>query len=160
MASTNKTGRSRAAQGGVAVKEAPATKRAAAKTRTGKSAGTGGGANTAPVTARIVAVQDDLVEIEAQTGPDGELAQLVKNEVIHICPGELNERGEQERLKAEILRVRGACADAQVYESTRGVAVGDRVDQSGELLSVDLGPGLLGQVFDGLQAPLAKVAAE
>ena len=54
----------------------------------------------------------------------------------------------------------GACADAQVYESTQGVAVGDRVDQSGELLSVDLGPGLLGQVFDGLQAPLAKVAAE
>ncbi len=160
MATTKKTGRPQAAQGGVAVKEAPAAKRAGTRARTRKSGGPAAAAETGPVTARVVAVQDDLVEIEAQIGADGERAQLVKNEVIHICPSQLNERGEQERLKAEILRVRGACADAQVYESTQGVAIGDRVDQSGELLSVDLGPGLLGQVFDGLQAPLAKVAAE
>ncbi len=155
MAKSKSTGGSRAAQGGTAVKEAPV-----AKSKGRKSADSSAGANVPPVTARIVAVQDDLVEIEAQRGADGELAQLVKNEVIHICPSELNERGEQERLKAEVLRVRGACADAQVYESTHGVAVGDRVDQSGELLSIDLGPGLLGQVFDGLQAPLPKVAAQ
>ena len=160
MATTRKTGRRQAEQGGVAVKEAPAAKGAATRARTRKRGEPGAAAETGPVTARIVSVQDDIVEIEAQIGPDGERAQLVKNEVIHICPSQLNERGEQERLKAEILRVRGACADAQVYESTQGVAVGDRVDQSGELLSVDLGPGLLGQVFDGLQAPLAKVAAE
>jgi V/A-type H+-transporting ATPase subunit A len=111
-------------------------------------------------TARIVAVQDDLVEIEALEGLDGEPAQLVKNEMIYICPSVLNERGEQERLKAEVLRVRGVFADAQVYESTQGVAVGDAVEQSGEMLSVELGPGLLGQVYDGLQAPLPKVAAQ
>ena len=110
--------------------------------------------------ARVVAVQDDLVEIEATQGPDGAQSDLVKNEVVYICPSLPNERGEQERLKAEVLRVRGANADAQVYESTQGVAVGDAVEQSNEMLSVELGPGLLGQVFDGLQAPLPKVAAQ
>lgn len=111
-------------------------------------------------TARIVAVQDDLVEIEALPGPNGSPGALVKNEVVYILPSLLGEGGRQERLKAEVLRVKGNTADAQVYESTQGVAVGDPVEQSGQLLSVELGPGLLGQVFDGLQAPLAKVARE
>ena len=111
-------------------------------------------------TAHIVAVQDDLVQIEAAEGLDGEPGHLVKNEVIYICPSAPNDRGEQERLKAEVLRVRGATADAQVYESTQGVAVGDPVEQSSEMLSVELGPGLLGQVYDGLQAPLPKVAVQ
>ncbi|MCV6597507.1 MAG: V-type ATP synthase subunit A [Mangrovicoccus sp.] len=113
----------------------------------------------APVTARIISVQDDLVQIEAQPDADGVPATLVKNEVVYILPSRLGEGGRQERLKAEILRVRGAVADAQVYESTGGVAVGDPVEQSGELLSVELGPGLLGQVYDGLQAPLENLAA-
>ncbi|MEM7615382.1 MAG: V-type ATP synthase subunit A, partial [Pseudomonadota bacterium] len=110
--------------------------------------------------ARVVAVQDDLVEIEAVPGPDGTPGPLVKNEVVYILPSLLAAQGRQERLKAEVLRVRGNTADAQVYESTLGIAVGDPVEQSGQLLSVELGPGLLGQVFDGLQAPLAKVASE
>jgi len=111
-------------------------------------------------TAQIVAVQDDLVEIELVPDKHGELADLVKNEVIYILPSILNEQGRQEYLKAEVLRVRGNTADAQVYESTQGVAVGDSVLQTGELLSVELGPGLLGQIFDGLQAPLKKVSEE
>ncbi|WP_179379331.1 V-type ATP synthase subunit A [Jannaschia marina] len=110
-------------------------------------------------TARIVAVQDDLVRIEARPGPDGTPGRLTKNEVVHILPPPRGSE-RQERLKAEVLRVRGATADAQVYESTRGIAVGDPVEQTGELLSVELGPGLLGSVYDGLQAPLAQVAAE
>lgn len=109
-------------------------------------------------TARVVAVQDDLVEIEALNGPDGEPSHLIKNEVIFICPSRVNERGEQEKLKAEVLRVRGRTADAQVYEDTAGVAIGDPVEQSGEMLAVDLGPGLLGQVYDGLQNPLNELA--
>lgn len=117
-------------------------------------------APSARPTARIVAVQDDLVEIEALPNPDGIPGRLVKNEVVYILPTLLGEKGRQERLKAEVLRVRGSTADAQVYESTQGVAVGDPVEQSGQLLSVELGPGLLGQVFDGLQAPLQKVADE
>ena len=105
-------------------------------------------------TARVVAVQDDLVKIEALRDLDGKPSHL-----IYICPTELNERGEQERLKAEVLRVYGDTADAQVYESTAGVAVGDPVEQSGEMLSVSLGPGLLGQVYDGLQIPLHELSA-
>ena len=116
-------------------------------------------ANVTAATARVVAVQDDLVEIEVSEGPNGHPGTLVKNEVIYILPSLVNKGGRQERLKAEVLRVRGNTADAQVYESTQGVAVGDPVEQSGQLLSVTLGPGLLGQVFDGLQAPLPKVAA-
>ena len=117
-----------------------------------------GGNDQPRPTAKVVAVQDDLVEIEALPGPDGEPGHVVKNEVVYILPGTVNDRGEPERLKAEILRVRGITADAQVYESTGGVAVGNPVEQSGELLSVELGPGLLGQIYDGLQAPLPKVA--
>jgi len=109
-------------------------------------------------TARVVAVQDDLVTIEALQGADGEPASLIKNEVVFICPAGLNALGEQERLKAEVLRVQGNTADAQVYESTAGVAVGDPVEQSGQMLSVTLGPGLLGQVYDGLQNPLYDLA--
>ncbi len=110
-------------------------------------------------TARVIAVQDDLVKIEALPGADGELAHLIKNEVVYICPGAVNALGERERLKAEVLRVQGSTADAQVYESTAGVAVGDSVEQSGQMLSVKLGPGLLGQVYDGLQNPLHDLAA-
>ena len=132
-------------------KRAKAAKDAGAETMTAPG-------DNQPTTARIVAVQDDLVEIEVNRSGDGQPGHLVKNEVIYICPSRPNERGEQERLKAEVLRVRGATADAQVYESTEGVAVGDGVEQSYEMLSVELGPGLLGQVFDGLQAPLPTVA--
>lgn len=109
-------------------------------------------------TAHIVAVQDDLVRIETRSNPDGSPGALVKNEVVYILPSLPGAGGRQERLKAEVLRVRGAVADAQVYESTQGIAVGDPVEQSGHLLSVELGPGLLGQVYDGLQAPLKDMA--
>jgi len=105
--------------------------------------------------ARVIAVQDDLVTIAmAETDP----RPILKNEVIYILPRRLD-GDRQERLKAEVLRVHGTTADAQVYESTKGVGVGDPVEQTGELLSVTLGPGLLGQVYDGLQNPLAALAA-
>jgi len=115
---------------------------------------------TQTATARVVSVQEGLVRIQASHNASGEPGQLVKNEVVFILPTRLGPGGRQERLKAEVLRVRGDTADVQVYESTDGVAVGDPVEQSGQLLSVELGPGLLGQVFDGLQSPLPKVAAE
>jgi len=113
-------------------------------------------AKTLPL-ARVVSVQDDIVTIEAARTVDGP-GLLVKNEVIYILPKRLGAGGRQERLKAEILRVRGNRADAQVYESTKGVGIGDEVEQSGQLLSVQLGPGLLGQVYDGLQNPLEGLA--
>jgi V/A-type H+-transporting ATPase subunit A len=113
-----------------------------------------------PITARVIAVQDDLVEIQTQKDENGKPYSLVKNEVVYICPDSVNSLGEPEKLKAEILRVRGNCADAQVYESTQGVAIGDPVEQTQQLLSVSLGPGLLGKVYDGLQSPLPQVASK
>lgn len=105
--------------------------------------------------ARVVAVQDDLVTIAM----DPERPRpIIKNEVVYICPRQ-RDGGRQERLKAEVLRVHGSTAAAQVFESTRGVGIGDPVEQTGALLSVSLGPGLLGQVYDGLQNPLAGLAA-
>lgn len=105
-------------------------------------------------TARIIAVQDDIVSIVAEPGQ-----ALTKNEVIYIIPTRSDAK-HKERLKAEILRIHGNQADAQVYESTQGIGVGDPVIQTGEMLSVDLGPGLLGQVYDGLQNPLDELAGE
>ena len=67
---------------------------------------------------------------------------------------------ENERLKAEVLRVRGRQADMQVFESTHGVRIGLPVELTGEMLSVVLGPGLLGQIFDGLQNPLPELAQD
>jgi V/A-type H+-transporting ATPase subunit A len=78
---------------------------------------------------------------------------VMKNEVAYILLG-------SERLKAEVLRVQGDTADLQVFEETDGVRVGDQVELSGEMLSVSLGPGMLGQVFDGLQLPLTALAED
>ncbi len=109
-------------------------------------------------TARVSAVQDDIVTIEAEMTDQGP-APLKKNEVVYICPTRC-ESGRQEKLKAEVLRIRGRTADAQVFENTAGVAVGDPVEQTQEMLSVSLGPGLLGQVYDGLQNPLESLASQ
>jgi V/A-type H+-transporting ATPase subunit A len=51
-------------------------------------------------------------------------------------------------------------ADLQVFEETRGLKVGDQVEFRDAMLSVTLGPGLLGQIYDGLQNPLPKLAAQ
>jgi V/A-type H+-transporting ATPase subunit A len=109
--------------------------------------------------ARVVAVQESLVTIEAGW-ENGTRRSLMKNEVVLILPGRAAADGRQERLKAEVLRVRGYTADVQVFEDTRGITIGDPVEQTGEMLSVVLGPGLLGQVYDGLQSPLDKIAIE
>jgi V/A-type H+-transporting ATPase subunit A len=63
-------------------------------------------------------------------------------------------------LKAEIVRIRGKQCWLQVFEDTSGLKVGDPVEFSGELLSVELGPGLLQQVYDGLQNPLPQLAEQ
>ena len=73
---------------------------------------------------------------------------VVQNEVAYILH-------QKERLKSEVIRVRGNVAELQVYEDTKGLMVGEKVEFTGELLSVELGPGLLGQIFDGLQVMAA-----
>lgn len=96
--------------------------------------------------ARVIAVKENLVTIRAP-------GRITKNEVAWVHLGD-------RRLMAEVLRVEGQTADLQVYEPTDGVGVGAAVDLSGELLSVELGPGLLGRVFDGLQNPLHVLARQ
>lgn len=115
-------------------------------------------ANTPLISARVVAVQDDLVAIESIELPEQGYLPLAKNEVVYIVPSRLAANDRQELLKAEILRINGRRADAQVYESTSGVGVGDGVTQTQAMLSAELGPGLLGMVYDGLQNPLEELA--
>jgi len=77
------------------------------------------------------------------------------NEVAFIV---LPQKSATLRLKAEVIRVRGGEADMQVFEDTRGIQVGDRVEFTGDMLAVELGPGLLGMTFDGLGNPLVELA--
>jgi len=59
-----------------------------------------------------------------------------------------------DRVVGEVIRLQGDVATFQMYESTELVRPGDPVESAGQLLSVELGPGMLGQVFDGIQRPL------
>jgi V/A-type H+-transporting ATPase subunit A len=95
-------------------------------------------------TGRVVAVNGNLVTAEFDQ-------PVTQNEVTFVCTGDL-------RLKSELIRVRGRYAEMQVFEDTQGLCAGDAVEFTGELLSAELGPGLLGQVYDGLQNPLPELA--
>lgn len=97
-------------------------------------------------TGKIVNVNANMVTAQV----DG---FIIQNEVAYIIHG-------QERIKAEVIRVRGKLAEMQVYESTQGIKSGEVVEFSNELLSVELGPGLLGQIFDGLENPLPALATK
>lgn len=67
---------------------------------------------------------------------------------------------DETTLKSEVIRIRGNIAQIQVYEMTNGIQCGDEVVFTGEMLSAQLGPGLLGQVYDGLQNPLPILAQQ
>ncbi|WP_330926937.1 V-type ATP synthase subunit A [Candidatus Sororendozoicomonas aggregata] len=112
--------------------------------------------STAESTAQVVAVLGDIITVESL---ENSSKPLVKNEVVYVLPSRRANESVDEQLMAEVLRVRGNTADIQVYEETRGVAVGDKIIQTGQMLSVDLGPGILGQIYDGLQNPLERLAA-
>ncbi|MFZ3109988.1 MAG: V-type ATP synthase subunit A [Rectinemataceae bacterium] len=93
---------------------------------------------------RVVAVNGNMVSVRF----DGEVAM---NEVAYIL-------SNGKRLKSEVIRIKGSEAQVQVYEMTKGIRIGDGVEFSDEMLSVELGPGLLGQIYDGLQNPLPEIA--
>jgi V/A-type H+-transporting ATPase subunit A len=92
----------------------------------------------------IAGINGNMVTVNFETS-------VTQNEVTYI-------KHKDESLKSEVIRVRGNSAQMQVYESTRDLKVGDEVELTGELLSVELGPGLLGQIFDGLQNSLPDLA--
>jgi len=92
----------------------------------------------------VTGVNGNMVTARAQ-------GAVSMNEVAYIDVG-------GKRLKSEVIRINGDVVQVQVFEITKGIRIGDSVEFTDELLSVELGPGLLGQVFDGLQNPLPKVA--
>jgi V/A-type H+-transporting ATPase subunit A len=62
-----------------------------------------------------------------------------------------------DELNGEIIRLDGETAVVQVYEDTTGLKIGERVVNTGTPLSVELGPGLLSSIYDGIQRPLEKL---
>ena len=92
------------------------------------------------ITGSVTGVNGNLVSVRI----DGSIR---KNEVGYVLV-------DGKRLKGEIIRVGGGIADMQIYEMTNGIKVGDKAEFTGELMSVSLGPGLLTQIYDGLQNPL------
>ncbi|MBQ7597029.1 MAG: V-type ATP synthase subunit A [Clostridia bacterium] len=66
-------------------------------------------------------------------------------------------RVSEQRLIGEIIEMRGDRASIQVYEETSGLRTGEAVESTGEPLSVELGPGLIGSIFDGIQRPLEEI---
>lgn len=63
-----------------------------------------------------------------------------------------------DKLVGEIIRLERDTASIQVYEDTSGITVGDPVQRTGKPLSVELGPGILDGIFDGIQRPLSRIA--
>ncbi|MCU0631799.1 MAG: V-type ATP synthase subunit A [Methanolinea sp.] len=101
---------------------------------------------TSPRRGRITKIGGNMVTVSFDS-------PVMQNEVAYILH-------EKERLKSEIIRVRGNLAEMQVYEDTSSLKIGEEVEFTGELLSVELGPGMLGQIFDGLQNPLPELAKQ
>ena len=100
---------------------------------------------TNPIDSRVVAVNGPLVTAEVIRDQE-----VTMNEVAYVMWNGMP-------LKSEVIRIRGRLVDLQVFESTTGLKVGDQVNFSRELLSATLGPGMLGQIYDGLQNPLGKL---
>jgi len=101
-------------------------------------------------TGKIVGVNGNMITVAF----DGAVAQ---NEVGYAC---IAQDGATQRLMSEIVRVRGRLADMQVFEDTRDLQIGDAVAFTGNLLAAELGPGLLKQIYDGLQNPLPRLAEQ
>lgn len=88
-------------------------------------------------------IVSNLVTVEV----DGPVSQ---NEICYISVGGV-------RLMSEVIKVIGKNAFVQVFESTRGMRVGDTAEFEGHMLEVTLGPGMLSRNYDGLQNDLDKM---
>ncbi len=94
--------------------------------------------------AKVVGINGNMVSISFE-------GNVAMNEVGYV-------KVDDKKLKGEVIRIRGSVAQMQIYEMTNGIKAGDDVEFTGDLLSAQLGPGLLGQIYDGLQNPLPLVA--
>lgn len=97
-------------------------------------------------TGKVVSINGNLLSVEF----DGNVSM---NEICFVKVADT-------ALKSEVIRIRGNVAQIQVYEMTDGIKCGDAVKFTGDMLSADLGPGLLGQIYDGLQNPLPVLAQQ
>lgn len=97
-------------------------------------------------TGKVVKAFGNLLQVKFE----GDIRQ---GEVAMVLLGNL-------KLKAEVIEVAGDEAKIQVFEDTKEISYGTKVEFSGDLLEAELGPGLLQSIFDGLQNPLEKVANE
>lgn len=95
---------------------------------------------------RIVSVTGNMIAVKFE-------GDVMQNEVGYVLSG-------KKRLKSEVIKIKGDVAFMQVFEYTKGLKVADMVEFSGQMLSVWLGPGLLTQIYDGLQNPLPELAEE
>ena len=92
---------------------------------------------------KVVSIISNLVLVRIE-------GNVFQNEICFIFLGE-------EKLMAEVIKIIGDIAYVQVFESTRGLKPGSKVEFEGHMLEVDLGPGLLSKNFDGLQNDLDKM---
>lgn len=92
-------------------------------------------------TGHVVGINGNMMAVEVDTG------SVVQNEVAFV-------KLPEAKLKAEVIKVIGKKCFLQVFEDTTGISVGMPVEFTGNMLAVELGPGLLGQIYDGLQNPL------
>ncbi len=88
------------------------------------------------------------------SGPVVEAENLLGTSMYEVC------RVGEDELIGEIIRLLGDVATIQVYEETAGLKPGETVIPTGEPLCVELGPGLIGQIFDGIQRPLPALVTE
>lgn len=95
-------------------------------------------------TGKVININGNLLSVEF----DGNVSM---NEICYV-------KVKDTALKSEVIRIKGNVAQIQVYEMTSGIKYGDLVEFTGEMLSAQLGPGLLGQIYDGLQNPLPILA--
>ena len=93
---------------------------------------------------KIVSINGNMIGVKTE-------GSVIQNEVGYVLMA-------KKRLKSEIIKIEGNIAYMQVFEYTKGIKVGDSVEFSGKMLSVQLGPGLLSQIYDGLQNPLPELA--
>ena len=95
-------------------------------------------------------------------GYDEGIVRLINGPVVkgsNMGSFKLNEMvtvGEQ-KLIGEVVSIDGDIATVQVYEETEGLKAGEKIHYTGGPLSVTLGPGMLGNIFDGIQRPLEKI---
>ena len=94
-------------------------------------------------TGRVNGIISNIVIVKAD-GPVGQ------NEICYVWTGDT-------KMMAEVIKVIGDAAYVQVFDSTRGLKIGDRVEFEGHMLEVTLAPGLLSRNYDGLQNDLEKV---